>query len=60
MKDENIIPITIKCNICKEPFETLFVVKDGQPYDHCCSMKCYDIWGSDENIRDRKINAILN
>ena len=60
MNDENLIPITIRCEICTEPFETLFVVNDGQPYDSCCSMKCYNIWGSPEYVRDRKINSILN
>ncbi len=60
MNKENLIPITIKCECCKTPFETLFVVKDGMPYDICCSMKCYNQWNSKENRRDRKINVILN
>ena len=32
------IKFIIDCENCKEPFETLFVVKDGQPYDYCCSI----------------------
>lgn len=60
MNNENLIEIKIKCETCKEPFETLFVVKDGKPYDFCCSIKCYNEYHSIENIRDRKINSIIN
>jgi len=60
MNNENLIEIKIKCETCKQPFETLFVVKDGMSYDFCCSIKCYDEYHSLENIRDRKINNILN
>ena len=60
MENENLIEITIKCETCKEPFETLFVVKDGQPYDYCCSIKCYNEYHSIENVRDRKIKSIIN
>ena len=60
MNNENLIEIKIKCETCKEPFETLFVVKDGRPYDFCCSMECYDEYHSIENVRDRKIKSIIN
>jgi len=60
MENENLIEITIKCETCKEPFETLFVVKDGKPYDFCCSIKCYNVYHSIENVRDRKIKSIIN
>jgi hypothetical protein len=60
MENENLIEIKIKCETCKEPFETLFVVKDGRPYDFCCSIKCYNEYHSIENIRDRKIKGIIN
>jgi hypothetical protein len=60
MENENLIEIKIKCETCKEPFETLFVVKDGKPYDYCCSIKCYNEYHSIENIRDRKIKSIIN
>ena len=60
MENENLIEIKIKCETCKEPFETLFVVKDGKPYDFCCSIKCYNEYHSLENIRDRKIKSIIN
>jgi hypothetical protein len=29
--------ITIQCQSCYEPFDTLYVVNDGLPYDFCCS-----------------------
>ena len=57
---DQVIEITIKCKLCKEPFETLFVVKDGKPYDFCCSIKCYNEYHSLENVRDRKIKSIIN
>ena len=60
MENENLIEIKIKCETCKEPFETLFVVKDGKPYDFCCSIKCYNEYHSIENVRDRKIKSIIN
>lgn len=60
MNSENLIEITIKCESCREPFDTLFVVKDGKTYDICCSMKCYEEWNSNENRRDRLLNVILN
>jgi hypothetical protein len=60
MENENLIEIKIKCETCKEPFETLLVVKDGRPYDFCCSIKCYNEYHSIENIRDRKIKSIIN
>ena len=41
MKD-NCVPITIKCGCCETIFDTLLVVKDGVPYDRCCSMTCYN------------------
>ena len=47
------IKFIIDCENCKEPFETLFVVKDGQPYDYCCSIKCYNEYHSLENKRDK-------
>jgi hypothetical protein len=59
MNNENLIPITIRCEICHNPFETLFVVSDGCPYDYCCSMQCYDTWGSPQYIRDRKLISLL-
>ena len=43
-----------------EPIETSLVVKDGKPYDFCCSIKCYNEYYSIENIRNRKINSIIN
>jgi hypothetical protein len=60
MDKENLIPITIKCECCRNTFETLFVVKDGMTYDICCSMKCYELWNSKEMRRDRLLNVILN
>lgn len=60
MNNENLIEITIKCETCKLPFETLFVVKDGQPYDYCCSIDCYNEYHSLENRRDRLIKSIVN
>ena len=53
-------PIIINCLICNEPFDTLLVVKDNQPYDYCCSIKCYNKFNSIENIRDRKLQILLN
>lgn len=60
MINENLIEIEIKCEICQESFDTLFVVKDGQPYDFCCSMDCYNEYHSIENIRNRKLKHIIN
>ena len=52
--------ITIQCQSCYEPFDTLYVVNDGQPYDFCCSMKCYNEYHTIENIRDRKLQNLLD
>lgn len=52
--------ITIKCQICYELFDTLYVVKDNQPYDFCCSFDCYEEYHSEQNIRDRKLQNLLN
>lgn len=52
--------ITIQCEVCYEPFDTLLVVEDGRPYDFCCSMRCYNEYHTIENIRDRKLKNILN
>jgi len=41
--------ITIQCQSCYEPFDTLLVVNDGRPYDFCCSMKCYNEYHTIEN-----------
>lgn len=41
--------ITIQCQSCYEPFDTLLVVNDGLPYDFCCSMKCYNEYHSEQN-----------
>ena len=60
MENGNLIEITIKCKTCKDPFDTFFIVKDGQPYDFCCSIDCYKEYHSIENIRDRLIENILN
>lgn len=57
---EELTETTINCENCKEPFETLFVVKDGQPYDYCCSIKCYNEYHSLENKRDRLIKTIID
>jgi len=57
---EDLIEITIECETCKVPFETLLVFKDGQPYDYCCSMDCYNEYHSLENRRDRLIKGIVN
>ena len=54
-----LLEIIIDCQVCKEPFETLLVVKDGNPYDFCCSISCYYKWNDIENVRDRKINSLL-
>lgn len=35
---EKLTETIINCENCNEPFETLLVVKDGQPYDYCCSI----------------------
>jgi len=53
-------PIIINCLTCNELFDTLLVVKDNQPYDYCCSIKCYNMFNSIENIRDRKLQILLN
>ena len=61
-------PIIINCLTCNELFDTLLllrrlpavVVKDNQPYDYCCSIKCYNKFNSIENIRDRKLQNLLN
>lgn len=53
-------PIIINCLTCNELFDTLLVVEDGRPYDYCCSMKCYNKYHSIENIRDRKLQNLLN
>jgi hypothetical protein len=53
-------PIIINCLTCNELFDTLLVVKDNQPYDYCCSIKCYNKYHSIENIRDRKLQNLLN
>ena len=52
--------IIIQCLTCNELFDTLLVVKDNKPYDYCCSMKCYNKYHSIENIRDRKLQNLLN
>lgn len=52
--------ITIKCQTCNELFDTLYVVNDGRPYDFCCSIKCYNKYHSIENVRDRKLQNLLN
>mgnify|MGYP003532578913 CR=1 FL=1 len=59
MKD-NCVPITIKCGCCETIFDTLLVVKDGVPYDRCCSMTCYNEYYSLVNTRDRKIKNIID
>jgi hypothetical protein len=53
-------PIIINCLTCNELFDTLLVVEDNQPYDYCCSIKCYNEYHSIENIRDRKLQNLLN
>lgn len=53
-------PIIINCLTCNELFDTLYVVEDGRPYDYCCSIKCYNKFNSIENIRDRKLQILLN
>jgi ribosomal protein L24E len=60
MNNTNLIEITVRCLICENPFDTVFVVSDGKTYDFCCSMKCYHQWNSKENRRDRLLNVILN
>ena len=52
--------ITIKCQTCNEQFDTIYVVNDGQPYDFCCSFDCYEEYHTIENIRDRKLQNLLN
>jgi len=52
-------PLRVHCLTCNEPFDTLLVVKDNQPYDYCCSIKCYNKFNSKENIRDRKLQILL-
>lgn len=54
-----IIQCQICCETCDKLFDTLLVVNDGQPYDYCCSMKCYDEYHSEQNIRDRKLQNLL-
>ena len=51
--------ITIQCETCKQLFTTLYVVNDGQPYDFCCSIKCYEKYHTIENIRDRKLKNLV-
>lgn len=53
-------PLRVDCLTCNEPFDTLLVVKDNQPYDYCCSIKCYNEYHSEQNIRDRKLQNLLN
>ena len=53
-------PIIIGCLTCNEPFDTLYVIRDCQPYDFCCSIKCYNEYHSEQNIRDRKLQNLLN
>jgi hypothetical protein len=53
-------PIIINCLTCNELFDTLLVVEDNQPYDYCCSIKCYNEYNSEQNIRDRKLKNLLN
>jgi hypothetical protein len=53
-------PIIINCLTCNILFDTLLVVEDSQPYDFCCSIKCYNKYHSIENIRDRKLQILLN
>jgi len=52
--------ITIQCQSCYEPFDTLYVRKDNQTYDYCCSISCYNEYHSEQNIRDRKLKNLLN
>lgn len=52
-------PIKIDCLTCNEQFDTIYVVKDNQPYDFCCSIKCYNKYHSIENVRDRKLKILL-
>jgi hypothetical protein len=52
-------PIIINCLNCNQLFDTLLVVEDNQPYDNCCSIKCYNEYNSKQNIRDRKLQNLL-
>jgi hypothetical protein len=53
------IQIEINCLRCNIQFETSMIIEDGSISNFCCCMECYQEYYSKENIRDRKLNSIL-
>jgi hypothetical protein len=58
--DNIIVWVDIQCNNCDDFFSTYQTIHDGYISEYCCSQDCYNKYHSKENIRERKLNKLLN
>lgn len=52
--------IELSCAHCDDKFLTIQCTSNGDIYDFCCSSHCYELYYSQDEVRDRKLNLILN
>ena len=57
---DNFVEVQLDCPYCNEKFITRQFIFDGTVDEWCCGPDCYEEYFSKKNIRDRKINSILN